>query len=421
MTLVQQHPQTGAVAAVAAPLPSRFRHPVAYRQAIRRERAQLRHDQELAWRVQDVLAALGLYQKGSSIAAGPTFYIPRVVAVHRGSPIRLTIQTLPGQVPDDFAQRAVALAQNLGVARVRVQDCGPGLIQLDLLETDPLLESIPLPRRALGGVQDLVLLGVDDAATRYRISPFDLVHLAVQGATGSGKSVFTYGLLSQLVTAPDLLIAISDPTGLLTRPFVGTIHAPWQVAGTEDPDAHVRWLQRLVEEMDRRNATLPPRRDQVAIGPDCPLIVAVLEEYPGLLRNADDGKRSGGRVERIKRLIARLISEGRKAGIRLVILAQRFEAAVVGGFERDQCTVKLTFRVGYPASVEMLHPLATRDDCLAHATCEPGIALLTGPGVPLARIRSPFIGHGQHDDDTAYARYWDHIAAHAARLTDSAP
>jgi S-DNA-T family DNA segregation ATPase FtsK/SpoIIIE len=142
----------------------------------------------------------------------------------------------------------------------------------------------------------------------------------------------------------------------------------------------------------------------------------VLEEYPGLLRACDDGKRSAGRVDRIKLLVGRLIAEGRKAGIRLVILAQRFEAAIVDGYTRDQCTVRLSFRVGNASSIEMLHPDG-REVADEHAIAPPGVALLSAPGVPLVRIKSPYLGHD--DEDTAYGRYWDLIVRHAACLPAS--
>jgi hypothetical protein len=89
---------------------------------------------------------------------------------------------------------------------------------------------------------------------------------------------------------------MSDPTGLLVRPVARTIHSEWHVSGTADVDAHVDLLQRLVDTMDQRIAHLPPRHDQVDITEGCPLIVAVSEEYAGLIRAAgvlDGSKKSG--------------------------------------------------------------------------------------------------------------------------------
>jgi DNA segregation ATPase FtsK/SpoIIIE-like protein len=418
MTLVVQGQSRAVATAAAAPLlPSRF-HPLARRRVLRSEQHQLRRDQNLAWRAQEVFAGLGLVTGQASIAAGQTVSIPHVIQVHVGPPVSLVVRILPGQVVADFAEQSSRVAANLGVARVRVVSVGPLLLRMELLTADPLRETVELPRRPLADPTDLLLLGVDDVGNRYQSSPVDLVHLAIQGATGSGKSIFTYGLLAQLVRCPNVLIGMSDPTGLLARPFRGTIHEEWMTSGTANPDDHAASLERLVELMDQRIAMLPPRRDQVDINEGCPLIFYVLEEYPGLLRAADDGKRSGGRVDRIKLLVSRLISEGRKAGIRLVLLAQRFEAAIVDGFTRDQCTVRMSFRVGNATSIEMLHPTG-RAAAEQHAISPPGVALLSAPGVPLVQLKSPYLG--QDDDDTAYGRYWDLICAHAARLPVYSP
>jgi hypothetical protein len=76
------------------------------------------HDQELAWRVQDIIAGLGLVQTDFSIADGRIVHIPHVVSVAAGPPVGLHIRTLPGQTPDNFAAHAPAIAYNLGEAAI---------------------------------------------------------------------------------------------------------------------------------------------------------------------------------------------------------------------------------------------------------------------------------------------------------------
>ena len=120
-----------------APLPSMLRHPLARRRArqlelTRQARKQARH-QKLAGGVQDILAGRGLTQTAFSIGGGRTVYVPRVLAVIDGPPVKLDIHTLPGQTPDDFTTHAPAIAYNLGVAEVRVVPLGPSLIRLELL------------------------------------------------------------------------------------------------------------------------------------------------------------------------------------------------------------------------------------------------------------------------------------------------
>ena len=96
-------------------------------------RTPQKHNQTLAWRVQDIIAGLELTQTDFNIAGGRSVHIPEVVSVAAGPPVGLHIRTLPGQTPDNFAAHAPAIAYNLGVAEVRVVPLGPSLIRLALL------------------------------------------------------------------------------------------------------------------------------------------------------------------------------------------------------------------------------------------------------------------------------------------------
>lgn len=107
--------------------------PLSRRHARRLERMRHDNDQKLAWRVQDVLVGCGLTRIDFSVAGGDSLRTPQVISVVAGPPVKLTIRTLPGQVPDDFARHAPAIAHNLGVAEVRVIPVGPSLIGLELL------------------------------------------------------------------------------------------------------------------------------------------------------------------------------------------------------------------------------------------------------------------------------------------------
>jgi hypothetical protein len=132
-------------------LPSPLRHPFARRQAKELERRRQIHDQELAWRVQEVLVGRGLTQNSYSIGGGRTLRIPQVIAVTAGPPVALDVRILPGQMPDEFAAHTSAIAYNLGVAEVRVVPLGPSLIQLVLLSATGLITrtSVEEPDQAI--------------------------------------------------------------------------------------------------------------------------------------------------------------------------------------------------------------------------------------------------------------------------------
>ena len=352
-----------------------------------------------------------------SVAAGITVRTPRVGAVHGGPPITLTVELMAGQEPADFTikDNGRRLAHSLGGHGLRVEPLAGRWVRLIVLNHDPLRDGFGLPSLAVASGSEPVILGRTEDGITLGHAFTDAGHLAVQGQNGSGKSALCYGLLSQLAAAPDVLVAGSDITGLLLgRAWDDTAHRPHQVTGTHDLEAHAVLLEDLVAEMDRRLATIPPRRDKIEPTPATPTVLVVLEEFPGLLRAADGlpkPKRGEGVPvsERIRSAVLRLLSEGRKAAFRVLMLAQRFEATVVGGgYARDQFALRLSFRV--PAdSLAMLHGDDARALGPEHANAAPGIAYLSGLGRDCERIRVPYLGD--------YGEYVDRIQSHGRRAT----
>lgn len=129
--------------------------------------------------------------------------------------------------------------------------------------------------------------------------------------------------------------------------------------------------------MDARIAAVPLDRDAVVTVPDRPVLLVVLEEYAGLVRLADvTDKKLGAKV---RALIARLLSEGRKAGVRVLIIVQRADA-VVDGLGPRPCAVRVSFSVDSGEAVRMLHPAC--EDVAGVLVAPPGLALVTRPAKP---------------------------------------
>lgn len=105
----------------------------------------------------------------------------------------------------------------------------------------------------------------------------------------------------------------------------------------------------------------------------------------------------------------RLVSEGRKAAVRVLTLAQRFEAnAVGGGYARDQFALRLSFRVP-GESLVMLHGEDARKLGPTHANAAPRHRLPLRPrprarprpaSLPgfLRRVLRPHRRHGRRPD-----------------------
>lgn len=375
-------------------------------------RREYRYDQTLAddivWAWRCACEGAGLIQQIDT-AVGPSIVTPRLVDITLGPPTILIAQLLPGQIAADIRRAGYRIAGHLGAVMLRVEPHGLRHVRVELLQKDPLhgLLALQLPRREPG-----TLLGIDEGGLALVEHFAQSAHTIVQGVTRSGKSVFTYGVLAQLAADPAAIVAGCDPTGLLWRPFAGSRHADWQVSGVADHRAHEALLARLVDEMDRRIAALPLDRDTIEIGLDTPMILVVLEELAGLLRcmdGAKSGKEDPGKTFRAA--MARLLAEGAKVGIRVLILVQRAEAAIIGAFERAMCSLRISFRVDNRASVELLHPGTPTELADQHTTALPGIALMSAPGRDLTRFRAPYLG--------GYAEYARAVAT--ACRSDSGP
>ncbi|MFC5142357.1 hypothetical protein ACFPK1_29305 [Actinomycetospora rhizophila] len=350
-----------------------------------------------------------------SVAAGITVRTPRVGAVHGGPPITLTVELMAGQEPADFISKenGPRLAHSLGGHGLRVEPMPGRWVRLVVLNHDPLRDGFALPALTVASGSEPVILGRTEDGITLGHAIADASHIAVQGQNGSGKSAFTYALLSQLAAADDVLVCGSDITGLVLGPaWYDTPHAVHQMTNLDDLEEHANFLEELVLVMEARLGEIPPRQDKITPRPDCPTLLVVLEEFPGLLRAADarpKPKRGEGTPmgDRIRSCVLRLLSEGRKAAIRVLMLAQRFEAtAVGGGYARDQFALRLSFRV--PAdSLEMLHGTDARALGPEHANAAPGIAYLSGLGRDCERIRVPYLGE--------YGEYVDRVQAYARR------
>jgi S-DNA-T family DNA segregation ATPase FtsK/SpoIIIE len=216
----------------------------------------------------------------------------------------------------------------------------------------------------------------------------DLTHVACQGQTRSGKSWWTYSLLAQIGGLEGVDVCGVDPTGLLWRPFPAHPRG-WRVSGTADVErGYEAALSGLVDDMDQRIRRMPAHCDTVPITRETPLRVVIGEEWPAVGRMLGHTR---SKPSPVHKAMARLLSEGHKAGYRVVLLAQRADADSIGAFERDQCATRISFRSSDPGTVKFLHD-APADVAELHTAAPAGIGLLSAPAVPLLRFRGPAIG-----------------------------
>lgn len=365
----------------------------------------VRYAEELATRWASACEGAGLGADGKTASGSSYTTLPRVTHVNVDPPVTMMVKLSGGQVVGDFQREHARIAENLGVRRVAFHRRSSRWMRVTLDPPDPFAADVARPEPVAMAAHPVVF-GRQDSGHMIRRSLLDCTHIAVQGMTGSGKSVFGYNLLAQLAPARDVDVCGVDPSGLLLQPFA---HSGRVSVGSASVLAHVATLEGLVTEMDDRITDMPTGVDQVAITEQCPLRLVVIEEMPGLLRAAErhdaslTGNARGQRlVPRLKAAYGRLMAEGRKAGFRLLLIAQRMDAEIVGGFERGQISDRITFAVDSPDAVKMLHPSSATAMVDDHQVAPAGVALVTTPGVPVTRMRAPA--------DYPYADYCHDVA-----------
>lgn len=210
----------------------------------------------------------------------------------------------------------------------------------------------------------------------------EAVHTAVQGVSRSGKSMFATQLVGAALTLPNVRVTGIDPTGILLAGVNNTVN------GTANLLSAATLLESLVTEMDDRIAVLLAEgKDQQSVfTPKQPLILVVLEEAPGLLTAAESVNKELAR--RIQRAVTRLVQEGLKAGFRVVVLAQRFDASLLGGNVRANFGRRISFRADNGDAVKMLHSLVDEEAMSWLLRAQPGFGVVESPSVPPQRFRA---------------------------------
>ena len=246
--------------------------------------------------------------------------------------------------------------------------------------------------------------GTDTAGQRVFI---DLLaqpcHVAIQGMTRSGKSVTCYSILGDLAPDRRVIIAGIDPSTVLLAPWAEYPRPEWRALGLHDLDALVQVLSSLVAEMDARISHLTSGgfTDKISsFTPECPLVVVVLEEFPGLVSalEAEDRalKTAEKRTPLVRGYVRRLIQEGAKVGFRVVLIAQRFDASIIGGAERSNLGTRICHRVDNSDAVRMLVADADTDLVAQIKGLSVGTAYLERVGEQGCFIRSDFTDYSTY-------------------------
>ena len=251
----------------------------------------------------------------------------------------------------------------------------------------PLLELLPDPPSCRALVLGITING-DGQQEIVRSNIGQLVHVAVGGSSGWGKSVFLRTLAYQLALSTDPVdLALVDLEGATFAPFARCDRLLWPVADTET--AALAVCQELTAELDRRKALYAdhPGVDSLAaynaraadlLAP----VVILVDEATALLGDKD-----------VQGALRTLALRARKYGLWLVLGGQDWKASSLDTAIRNQLATRVQFKAMSASQSRVLlqqggaEALDARGRALA-SRCARQVWL---PGRDLVEMQAPYI------------------------------
>jgi hypothetical protein len=215
-----------------------------------------------------------------------------------------------------------------------------------------------------------------------------LVHIAVGGSSGWGKSVFLRSLGYQIAKSTDPVdLVLVDLEGATFAPFQNCGRLLWPVADTEDDALAI--FQELTGELDRRKELYSqyPGVDSISIynaqaGGTLTPVVALVDEATALL-----GDKS---VESALRTLA---LRARKYGLWLVLGGQDWKASSLDTAIRNQFSSRIQFKAMSASQSRVLLQQSGAEDLDAQ-----GRALCILPGRAMFIMQAPFVSARDLED-----------------------
>ena len=212
----------------------------------------------------------------------------------------------------------------------------------------------------------------------------DLVHVAVGGSSGWGKSVFLQALAFQLVTAlekPDLCMI--DLEGVTLNAFAQSERLLYPIADSEQ--AALALLLALNGELERRKELFNrypgiDRLDRYNATASEPLkpIITVIDEATALLDNKS-----------IEAHLKELTLRARKYGLWLILAGQDWKATSLDTAIRNQLSTRVQFKALNASQSRVLIGEGDAKDLDAV-----GRALAVSPGKPMLELQAPYVNAG---------------------------
>lgn len=227
-------------------------------------------------------------------------------------------------------------------------------LKIILFTTDPLeedqtiYEPLPLDEEAMK-----VVCAVDSVGEQQAVSFKNVSGMTVAGVPGSGKTAGLTSFLLPVALSEDVELNIIDGKGghdwAAYKPICG-----YYSNDDEDLQAMKDYLEAAVEDMRERVQTMPAKlgvanfwsasiERRRAAGVKHKIIV--IDECQNYFEKRAGDKEATALTQEIVRLTTSLVKKGRSAGITLIATTQKPTADSLPTGLRDNCALKICFRV----------------------------------------------------------------------------
>lgn len=303
------------------------------------------------WQPAMITANLAQHRDGAE-------YLPQLIGVMSSRWVdRVRVRLLPGQTLDDWADMADRLAQSFAVEACRIHSTSDvQILALWALRRDPLTEPIrPVEPECID--LDGLEVGRAEDGTAFRLGLLGH-HLLMVGATGAGKSVVIWSLITQLAAGlidGTVRLWVIDPKGGMELAPGQALFERFAYGSTAtDADGAGLWEEEFAVLLEDAVAVMRERQDRLRgvtrlhqPTPGEPLIVIIIDELASLTAYVSDR----GLRKRIDAALSLLLSQGRAVGVSVVAAVQdpRKDTIPV----RDLFPTRICLRVTEPEHVTL--------------------------------------------------------------------
>lgn len=272
----------------------------------------------------------------------------------KGNTILRIIDPLYNVTSEDVMNRLNENVDKYGVKRIIQAEDDEAWLKVILFTTDPLEadqtihEPLPLDEEAMK-----VVCAVDSVGEPQSVSFKNVSGMTVAGVPGSGKTAGLTSFLLPVALSEDVELNIIDGKGghdwAAYKPICG-----YYSNDDEDLQAMKDYLEAAVEDMRERVQTMPAKlgvanfwsaslERRRAAGVKHKIIV--IDECQNYFEKRAGDKEATALTQEIVRLATSLVKKGRSAGITLIATTQKPTADSLPTGLRDNCALKICFRV----------------------------------------------------------------------------